>query len=163
MWTIDGLLLAQEVNMKYLGSRADTYDVLAALSTTASSRHVDCEVLEFAGDTYWKLAATAYYYYTSPTHISQQLAVLVRSITDNVPLAEGMHECGAAEYILNEPIDSTTFVPPGCGYKNSPNGPITEPPKRPTRVHRKASLSCRLTFRPSTDILHLPIVNRRCR
>jgi hypothetical protein len=41
MWTIDGLLLAQEVNQQFLDSQADTYDVLAALSTTQSSRDND--------------------------------------------------------------------------------------------------------------------------
>jgi hypothetical protein len=41
MWTINGLLLAQEVNQQFLDSRADTYDVLAALSTTQSSRYND--------------------------------------------------------------------------------------------------------------------------
>lgn len=138
MWTIDGLLLAQEVNMKYLGSRADTYDVLAALSTTASLRHVDCEVLEFAGDTYWKLAATAYHFHTSPTSEPVQLSKLVRSVTDNRPLANGMEECGAVDYILNSPVDPTTFVPPGCGYQNPNEGHVTIPPVKPTLLHRKA-------------------------
>lgn len=49
MWTVDALLQAQEVNMKFLGSRADVHDVLAALSTSATKRNIDCEVLEFAG------------------------------------------------------------------------------------------------------------------
>jgi hypothetical protein len=49
MWTIDGLLIAQEVNSKYLGAHGDILDVLAALSTTNSTRRVDLEVLEFAG------------------------------------------------------------------------------------------------------------------
>ena len=49
MWTIDGLLIAQEVNSKYLAAHGDILDVLAALATTNSTRRIDLEVLEFAG------------------------------------------------------------------------------------------------------------------
>lgn len=49
LWTIDALLLAQEVNHRHLNSAADEYDVLAALSTSNTRRTYNCEVLEFAG------------------------------------------------------------------------------------------------------------------
>jgi hypothetical protein len=63
MWTVQGILLSLEVKAKYLGRHLNTYNVLAALSTFATMRHTDCEVLEFAGDTCWKLVAMAYQYF----------------------------------------------------------------------------------------------------
>jgi hypothetical protein len=137
MWTIDGLLLAQEVNFIYLKQRADLYDVLAALSTTASGRSVDCEVLEFAGDTYWKLAATAYFYYASPHRASRELGEQVRSVTDNAPLALGLQECGASDYILNAPINPSAFTPYGCGIWNVGDPSISYPQTLSTIAGRK--------------------------
>ena len=137
MWTIDGLLLAREVNTLYLDGRADPYDVLAALSTTASGRTVDCEVLEFAGDTYWKLAATAYFYYTSPDQNPRDLNEQVRSVTDNAPLALGMQRCRASDYILNAPVNPATFTPHGCGTKNIGESSISYPRALASMVGRK--------------------------
>jgi hypothetical protein len=75
--------------------------------------------LEFAGDTYWKFAATEYHFHSSPTKDYQELNRLVRGITDNAPLARGMKESGAESYIMNDPVDTSNFLPPGCDYKNS--------------------------------------------
>lgn len=116
MWTIDSLLLAQEVNTKYLGNHADTFDVLAGLSTSATMRYMDCEVLEFAGDTYWKLVATAYQYFLCPTSQSSEMGKRVRNITNNVPLTCGMRECGAVAYVMHNPVDIRRFLPLGCGH-----------------------------------------------
>jgi len=137
MWTIDGLLLAREVNTIYLDSRADPFDVLAALSTTASGRENDCEVLEFAGDTYWKLAATAYFYYASPHQTVRELGEQVRSVTDNAPLALGMQQCGASEYVQNAQIIPSAFAPYGCGIKNAGESSISYPRALATMAGRK--------------------------
>lgn len=106
MWTINGLLLSPEVKAKYLGDHSDTYDVLAPLSTFATMRHTECEVLEFAGDTCWKLVAMAYQYSVYLASQFSQLSNRVCKITNNVPLAHGMRECGAAAYVMHNPAIS---------------------------------------------------------
>jgi hypothetical protein len=87
------------------------YHVLAALLTSATMRYTNCKVLEFAGDTCWKLVPMAYQYFICPVWQASELSNTVCKITNNAPLVHGMEECGAVAYVMHNPVDIHRFLP----------------------------------------------------
>lgn len=53
----------------------------------------------------WKLVYMAYQYFICPASQSSELGNRVCKIRNNAPLAHRMEECGAAVYVMHNPVD----------------------------------------------------------
>lgn len=122
---MEGLFSSIEISRRFLDSEVDILEILAACSTKSTGRDVNLEVLEFAGDVYWKIPATLYHYHASCDTSLGILTAKVSSITDNIPLHQGLQDCGAAAYLQTFPLDPTSFLPQGCGLKDTQSGKLT--------------------------------------
>lgn len=111
MILLDDLLLAKEVNERYLGGKARDSDVLAAITAPSASRPYDYQRLEFVGDSFLRFGIGAYFYCADEHMSSTQLTQATRGITDNKPLRDCMLKSRVIEYVRRQIIVPLQYSP----------------------------------------------------
>lgn len=111
MTLLDDMLLAREVNAKYLDDKAKDADVMIALSAPSALRCAKYERLEFLGDSFLRFAIGAYFFNMNLEMPKNLLTQSTRAVTDNRPLRAGMERCGATRFVRCVAIVPHTYSP----------------------------------------------------
>lgn len=111
MTLLDDMLLASEVNSKYLANKAKVLDVAVALSAPSAVRGSSYERLEFLGDSFLRFGVGAYFFNADLKMPSNRLTISTRAVTDNRPLKAAMERSGADAYMRIEQVTPPSYCP----------------------------------------------------